>query len=225
MRIFWQLFRKDITLEVRSKESVAFLLSLAVLLSMIVAVGVNNAFLPPPTVLKLYAPLLWIISVFSATLAIGRSYEYELENMALEGLVLSGAPSGQIFLAKTACNFVLSLFGYVAAMLALAALLDVNVAPFFVDLMLLSILVTVGYAALGTLLAGISATSRLKGMLLPLILLPLLFPLYFAALELSAGIIYRQVFDFGSFWFALLLALDVLYIVLGLSLYEFVIRE
>lgn len=225
MRGFLQLLKKDLLLEWRGRESLSFLLCLAILLSMIVAVGVNNAFVPPPVVLKLYAPMLWIISVFSATLAIGRSYEHELDNMALEGLVLGGAAPGSIFLAKTACNFLLSMFGHCVSMLSLAALLDVNILDFVWLFLLLSVLVTAGYAALGTLLAAVSVTSRLRGMLLPLILLPLLFPLYFAALELSAGVIYERAFDTASFWFVLLLALDVLYIVLGINLYEFVIRD
>ena len=225
LKLFWRLFMKDALLEWRGRENIALLLGLSILLSMIVAAGVRNAFLPPAAVLKIYAPLVWIISVFAATLAIGRSYEYEFEDMALEGLLLGGAPAGLIFLAKTACNFILILSGHIAAMLALAVLLDVNILPFAGKFVFLSLLVTWACAALGTLLAALSATSRLKSLLLPLILLPLLFPLYFAALELSAEIVFSSILEIESFWFALLLVLDVLYIMLGLGLYGFVIRE
>jgi heme exporter protein B len=107
----------------------------------------------------------------------------------------------------------------------LSVLLKIWVWDVFLALSAVAFLVVVAYAALSSLLAGIAVQARLKGLLLPLILLPLIFPLFFAALELSSALLIGGSFAWSSFWFKLLLLLDLLYLLLGLNLFEYVVKE
>ncbi len=225
MKKFLALLSKDFMLELRHKETISLLLCLALLLSLIVSLALNNVFLSSQKSLLLFLPMLWVISVFTGTLSIGRSYEFEIENSALEGVVLSGLPPSLIFLSKTITNFGFTLLAHLLAFYALSAFLDVLVEWSFSQFLLLSILVLIAFSALATILAALSIASRLRSMLLPLILLPLAFPVFFCALELGMGLMDRGELDFNSFWFSFLIALDLFYLAVGSLLFRFVIRE
>ena len=72
---------------------------------------------------------------------------------------------------------------------------------------------------------GADALSQLINILSRLILIPLLSPLFFAAVELSTQVMTLHRIDLDSGWMSLLIGLDVLYVVLGLNLFQYVIRE
>lgn len=225
MKVLMSLIRKDIVLEYRSRETIALLVGLSVLLSTMAAFGITGAFLPPVMVSKVYPTMLWIIIVFVATLALGRTYFYELEHDALEGLLLSGVSPVLLYCSKTLVSFsmIFPTSILVASMLGIG--LQVPLLPVLGDLVLILGLVTLGYTALTTLIAAIAANSRLKGLLLPLLVLPLLFPLLFAALELTSSLLAQGELAVGSWWLSLLVILDVLYVLAGVNFFEFVVRD
>lgn len=225
MKKFWALLCKDFLLEMRHKETLSLLLCMALLLSLIVSLALNNIFLPAQQTVLLFAPMLWVISVFTATLSIGRSYEFEIENVALEGLILTGIGPALIYLSKTLSNLCLTVFAHLLAFFALSGFLDVKPAWRFGDFLLLSILVLLAYSALATLLAALGIGSRMRGMLLPLLLLPLIFPIFFCALELSVNLQELGRLDFNSFWFSFLVVLNLFYLACGCLLFRYVIRE
>lgn len=225
MKKFWALLCKDLVLELRHKETLSLLLCLSLLLSLIVSLALNNVFISSHQAMILFAPMLWIVSVFSATLSIGRSYEFEIENIALESLILSGVEPALVFLSKTLSNMGLTLIAHLLAYFALAAFLDLQIAWNFWHFVMLSLLVLLAYSALATLLAALSISSRMRSMLLPLLLLPLAFPVFFCALELSVNLQDLGRLDFNSFWLSFLLVLDLFYLSCGCLLFRYVIRE
>jgi len=225
MKIFFSLLKKDLMIEGRGKETLALMLSLSVLLSVIVSFGVGSAFFDSSEVRRIFPAFLWVVFVFTATVSVGQSYGYELEEKGIEGLLLSGVSPTSIYLSKVVSNFLVVSVGHLFAMAILSVLLDVEIFSVIGSLILLSVLVVGAYSSLSTLLAAMASTSRLKNMLLPLILLPLLFPMFFAAIELTADVMENSQMDPGSIWLSLLIALNVVYIVLGVNLYDYVVRE
>lgn len=225
MRTFFALLEKEVILELRGKETLVVMYSLALLFSVIVSSGVQQSFIAEADIVKLYPTLLWSSLLFSATIALGRSYDQELENRALEGLILAGAGFWELYAAKAFSATVMVFFGHSGAAIALAMLLNVPVFSILAELLLLSLMVVFAYSSIATLTSAMSSTSRLKGLLLPLILLPLLFPLLFAAIELTHSLLDGGGLAIDSGWFSLIMGLDVVYFVLGLNLYEFVIKE
>ena len=223
MKGFFTLVRKDLLNESRRYETWTALVSISILLSVIASCGVSAAFLEPNAVRKLFPALLWMIFLFASTASVSRSFEYECELNGLGGLLLAGASPSIIFLAKFLVNFVAISLSQLFSTAVLMALLDVG-AP-LLPFSTLTLLVSAGYSALATLLSGMAMTAKLKGLLLPLILLPLLFPLFFCAVELGAGAMSSGSLETSSTWFSLLIVLDLVYLSLGTLLFEYVIRE
>ncbi|MCB0310884.1 MAG: heme exporter protein CcmB [Bdellovibrionales bacterium] len=219
------LIRKDLVLEWRRKEALVLSLSLSLLLSLTVSLGMHSAFLGAEEARAIFTPLVWIVSIFAATVSLGRSFEYETEFSAIDGLILSAVPLWQAYLSKVCVNFLVSLLSQLVAIASLSGFLNIDLSGMYLSLTFLSVGVMWGYAALATLLSGVSAHSSLRSLLLPLVLLPLIFPVFFSAVELSVELFATQSIGFGSFWLSLLLALLVLYTGLGCILFETVLRE
>jgi heme exporter protein B len=224
MSKFFALLKKDLLLELRTKEAVALLLFLTVMLSVSVSIGVANAYIPQDNIVKLYAPMLWVVFMLCAAVALGRTSEYDLHWRALDAVILTGVPAYTIFAAKTVANFIFLSITQLLTLVVLAVLMGVDISADFWSLLLISVLVVFGYAALGTLLSAIASGSRLRSLLLPLIMLPLLFPLLFCAIELSADLLSLHSIALDSFWLSLLVGLDVVYFTVGFNLYGEVIR-
>lgn len=225
MKHFTHLLLKDLSLELRAKEMVVVSIGLSLLLTAIAALGVNITFIPQKVLPDLFPALLWMIFLFSATTAVGRSYDYDLEHRAIDGILLSGVSPSAIYFSKYASSALILLFSHLLSIVGLAVLLDLSLMKQMPGLIAVSLLVVLGYCALSTLVAVIANASRLKNMLMPLVLMPLLFPLFLAALQITAEIMQNGAFDIGSVWVSLLVAVDVIYIALGFNLYEFVLRE
>ncbi|MCB0332324.1 MAG: heme exporter protein CcmB [Bdellovibrionales bacterium] len=224
MKQLWILFQKELRYECRSLQTIVALLSLSLLLSTVVALGLSGAFLPPNTTAKIFPSLIWMVFLFASTIAVGRVFEPETRDGALNGLILSGVPLWKVFTAKCLFLWVLISLVQIFTVLLLSLILNVAIATVFPSLLLLSCLVSFGYASLALLLAAISSTSRLKGILLPLLLLPLLFPLFFTAIELTIELFVGHTGMTESFWFTFLLGVDVLYYLVAINLFDHVVE-
>jgi len=225
MRAFLALLKKELLLEKRTKETLAIMLFLSLLSGTILSFGMQSTFVGEENIRKLFPVLLWFVCVTTSAVSIGRSHEFELQHSAIEGVILTGVDAAYIFLAKSTSAALLIFMGEICAIAALAVLLNVSLTGILAPLLFIAALVVIGYAALATIVAGIAATSKLKAMMLPLILLPLLAPLFFAAVELTAALFSLGRLPYGSVWLSLLAGLDLLYVALGINLYQFVIKD
>ncbi|RMG41044.1 MAG: hypothetical protein D6719_09405 [Candidatus Dadabacteria bacterium] len=225
MKVLFALLKKDLLSELRSRETLVVLFSLSLLLSVILSLGIQSAYLRAGQVEALLPAALWVVFLMAATVSVSRSYDYEQANCALQGLLLAGTSPWKIYISKVVITSIIMLAGQCITLASLGILLNISLFSDLITLIIISFLVIIGYAALSSLLAAMTMTARLRDLLLPLILLPLLFPLFFSALELTADIVVDQNFDPGSVWLSLLIGLDLLYILFGINLYEFVVRE
>lgn len=220
------LLGKDLLVELRAKETLALIIMLPILLSIVCAFALNSAFLNQDIIAKLCPAIIWLVFVFCASIAMGKSFDLEIENSAFEGLILSGASSSLIFVSKVISNSLLILASHLIALVTLALFVGIHFSSFVnFDFALISILVVIAYACLSTLFGAVAVFSRLKNALLPLIMLPLIFPLFFSAIELSNQIMLESGLNLNCFAFSLLIALDLIYFILGLALFEYVIKE
>ncbi|MDZ4786702.1 MAG: heme exporter protein CcmB [bacterium] len=219
------LLKKDFSIESRTKEVLVLILTMSLLLGTITAVGINSAFLSPGNLNLMFPTFLWLVFIFSSTLSISKSFEYEFRNDAIYGLLLSGTSSTKVYLSKLIANVVLSLIGQLVTFFVLVILANFTIPSILCELIIISALVALGFSAVSTILIPMSQTSKLKSMLLPLLLLPLLFPILFAGLELSAALFDSGKIDWGSSWISILLAFDVIYVALGVNLFEHVILD
>jgi ABC-type transport system involved in cytochrome c biogenesis permease component len=225
MKLTWQVFKLHLTLEWRAKELLVSYIALSILLSVLISFGVSSAMVSSQTLTRTFPAFFWITFLFVSSIASARAYYQDSEHGALEALLNSGFSPASLFLAKLLTLTVGSTFCCTLICGLLALFLQISIAPIVVGMALLILLVSLCYSALATLISGIATTSSLNAVLLPIMLLPLIFPLFFAALELTHSLISSGHLQTGGWWFTLLLILTTVYIGLGSVLFEYVVKE
>lgn len=208
------LLKKDFIAEYRSKETLTLNIALSILLAITVSLALQSSFLSTEYLLKAFPALQWLIFIFSATLAASRTLEYEVEDGALDGLRLSGANLYLVFASKLILLMVIFLVGNALSYLTLCTFLNLPIIGLLFQYLGIAFLVLAGFAPLSLLFSAMTMRARLKGLLMPLLLIPILFPLIFGAVELTTGLVLGE--DLSGPWVALLIAFDLLYLVLSI---------
>jgi heme exporter protein B len=172
------LTRKDLLLELRARDTVP-----AMLLFVLAVLVVFHFVLPSNPSALAAKGMLWIAIVFTALLGLARAFAAEREQGVIDGLVLAPSDRSAIWLGKA---IALLVFLVLAELVALPAF-----ALFFsgVDRGTIAgvALADLGIAAVGTLLAGMSAASRARELLLPLLFLPLAIPIVIGGVGASVA--------------------------------------
>ena len=201
---------KDLRIEWRSRVGLNQVVPFAVVILVLfgLALGPSRRVLAPAT-----AGLFWVAVLLSAVLGVQRSFAVEAADGAGDGLRLSGLDAGGIFVGKaaavTAQLLVLEVvLGVVAALLYAAHLSG------FVMLAASCVLATAGLAAVGTLYGALSAGSRVRETLLPLLFFPLVAPVLIAATKAwQAGLQGRPGSGLG--WLSVLAVFAAAYLAIG----------
>jgi len=225
MTVVATLIVKEWRLEWRSKELLTLLVCNAILLAVLVGAGISSAVLDSVATQKLFAMLLWLVFMLSSTTAVTRFNEQELEGRGFEGLLLSGVTGAQMYLAKVVIMTLYFWISFVLLVLLLAITLDQNLFSALPSLCVIGFGASSALAALLALLAAVASTSKLKGILLPIISLPVLFPVFLCGMEMTSDVILNGALNEASPWPVVLLCAEMLYIVAGINLFEVAIRE
>ena len=218
------LFLKDLLLEYRLRESAILLFTLGVLTAVILSLGFELSFASSEVVRRQFPSLIWVLFVLVSPYATSRSLEYEFETRAIDGVLLSGGHAHEIFISKWLASSFLLWPAHLVISWVVSLLLNVPFSPSAL-FALLSLAAVLGYSALTTLLGTVAQYGRMRGMLLPVLLLPLMLPLFFCATECSHQLLSEGVLNFSGDPFLFLLLADTVYIALGVSLFEFVARD
>ena len=219
MSTFLAILWKDLVTEWRSRDRVIAmgLFSALVVIAYHFALPTGNADLE-------YAPgLLWVAYIFASLLGLNRSFAIELENDALSGLALAPCDRGWVFLGKAAANFVL--ISVVEAMTAFVFAVVFALDLWDVALPLAGIvgLGTLGLCAAGTLFAAMAVRSRFREVLLPILLLPALFPVLAGAVRGTATLFQTGELPFEAV--QLLLVVDGVYGIIAFLLFDYIMDE
>jgi heme exporter protein B len=203
------LARKDILLELRSRDTVP-----AMLLFVVSTLVVFHFALPSDSSDLAAGGLLWIAIVFTALLGLTRAFAAEREQRLLDGLVLAPCDRSAIWLAKGASVLAFLLLAEAVALPAFALFF----APVDATLVAAVLLADVGIAAVGTLLAAMAAASRARELLLPLLFLPL-------AIPVIVGGVGATVADEPGRYLGFLALYDLLFAILSWASFEYVVTE
>lgn len=214
------IVQKDIATELRTKEN----LSAMIVFSLLVLVIFNFAFeLQGVDITVLGAGVLWVAFTFSGILGLGRSFAAEKDKGSLEGLLLSPVDRGAIFIGKAVSNLIfISIME--AVTLPLFALLNNAAIPWW-PIIPYIVLGTIGFAAMGTLLGAVAASTKMREVMLPILLFPVSIPLLMAAVKLTGGALQARDFAEISNWFNILITYDVVFVVVAFLVFEYVVEE
>jgi heme exporter protein B len=113
----------------------------------------------------------------------------EQNNDTLSALRLSVTDPFAIFLAKLVANTLFLLFTELLMLPVFAVLYNVPVLRVLGELLLVFFLGSLGVSIAGTALSAISAQARMRELLLPLLLLPLLTPVLVASTQVTVGLL------------------------------------
>jgi heme exporter protein B len=221
MRPVAAIIFKDILIEMRSKESVSSMLMFGVL----VLTVFNFAFEPSSVDRSQIAPgILWVAFSFAAILGLNRSLAMEIDNDCLQGLLLAPLGRGGLYLGKVASNFI---FMMIAELIVLPVFVIFNNLRFgaqFLEIVGIAILGTAAIAAIGSILSTISANTRMKEVMLPVLQIPLTVPVVIASVEATSMVLSGETKGISS-WLYLLAGFSIVYLTVSYLVFEFAVEE
>ncbi|OLB34384.1 MAG: hypothetical protein AUH11_18250 [Acidobacteria bacterium 13_2_20CM_57_17] len=215
------LLGKELRTEFRSREllttTVVFILTIVVLFSFTFDPSVNES--------RRFGPgLLWLAFLFAASLMLQPCFLREQTNDTLSALRLSVNDPFAIFLAKLAANTLFLLLTQVLLLPVFSILYNVPVLGAFPQLILVMFMGSLGLSVTGTALSAISAQARMRELLLPLLLLPLLTPVLIASTEATASLLVLNPIMPWK-WLGFLLGFDVVFLTALWLFGEYLLEE
>jgi heme exporter protein B len=219
-RKVWAIFIKDVAAELHTREMVSAMLVFSVLALLIFSFALDLR----GTVARAAAPgVLWSAVAFAGTLGLSRSLAREQQTGGIDGLLLAPVDRSAIFFGKALGN--LAFMSVVEAVLLplCAALFDVPLLR--PGALVVTALGTVGYAAVGTLLAAIAVNTRAREVLLPVLLLPLAIPALIAAVQATDGLLEGWAFAEVGGWIRFLIAYDLIIVAVSMLTFGYVVEE
>lgn len=210
---------KDLKIELRTKEafSASFVFSVLVLVIFNFTMDLTS-----DEALKLGAGFLWVAFAFAGILALNRSFALEKEENCIQGTLLAPVDRGAVYIAKFLGNFVFMLVTEIIVLPLFVVFFNVGVDRLGV-LFVVLVLGTAGFSSVGTLFSAIAVHTRMREVMLPVLLLPITVPVLIAAVETTAYALGAQ--EQASFWFKLLVVYDVVFFTVCFLSFEFVLQE
>ena len=201
--------RKDLSIEFRTRTAFFSALVFA-LLSIVIFY-----FSWDPTAvgaIDLAPGVLWIIFTFSGLLGLQRSFNVEIAERAIDGLLASPISREAIYLGKALANLAFVAAVQVVAIPTLALFYDVPLTGILPALTGIALLAAIGLVAVGTLFASMTVNTRLAELLLPMLALPFFVPIVLPAAQATAKLLAgRPVGDVAS-WLKLLASFDIVFV-------------
>ncbi|MDR1412903.1 MAG: heme exporter protein CcmB [Actinomycetes bacterium] len=227
-RQFRALLRKDIVMELRTKEMITSMGLYALLVLVIYYVALSQAG-DNFDVGRIAAGLLLLVIVFTSMLGLNRSLVHEQDQGQLEALLLSPVDRPIIFFAKALTN--LLFLGLVELVVTPIFLLffvarseSVQFGPAW--MLVLALLVgSIGIAGVGTLLATMSVNTKGKDFVLAVLFIPVMYPLLMAIIAALSAVIAGPLGWQTGYWQMLAVAVgyDVIMLTAAFGLYEFIL--
>jgi heme exporter protein B len=223
IRTVWMVTRKDLLIELRSREILLTTVFFALSCVLVFAFGFVK---DGRAIEDAAAGILWIAIAFSGTLALGRAFERERQGDTLRALLMAPVERPALYVGKLA-GILLLLAAVEALIVPLVALMFQ--APLFAHPVLMAGLLatgTIGFAAVGTLFAAMLVRTRSRDVLLPVILYPMTVPVIIAGVRGTAALLQADAdLPMARAWLSMLVCFDVAFITLALWTFEAVMAE
>lgn len=214
---------KDLRIELRSREIVYTMAFFGALLVVIFTFAFPR---DARAVRGSVSGMLWVAIAFAGTIGLGRAFDRERENDTMRALLLAPVPRLAVFLGKAMATTLLVLSVAVVCAPLLAVFLD---APLFANpgpMILIVVLGAIGFSVVGSVFAATLLKVRSRDVLLPVILYPLLVPLFVAGTKCTAALVAEiPNFDAAWYWIEFLGIYDAAFLVLSIWVFESLVIE
>ena len=217
------ILRKDVRLELRTKESVPAMTLFTLTVYVLFHFGLDRDSLDG----ELAAGVLWVTLLLAAVIGVSRLFAAEREQGGIDGLLLAPVDRTSLFLAKAAALFLFLVAVEVVAVPAFGLLLlGPGLGGALPELLAILALGDLGIAAVGALVAALAAETRARELIVPLLLLPLLVPVLIACAQASEPLLRP---DQGpedlARWLGLLTLYDVVFVLLSVAVFDYLLED
>jgi heme exporter protein B len=210
---------KDIAIEYKNKEAFSSMLLFGILVVVIFSFafeGADKSTLAPG--------MLWVASSFAGILGLNRSLSMETDNDCLQGLLLSPLSRGDLYLGKVAGNFIFTIIAELVLLPFFIVLNDLAFDGKLFWIIGITLLGTLGFVAIGTTLSLISAQTRMKEVMLPVLQIPMTFPVILSAVQAMTMVMGDDPRGI-SFPLSLLGVFSTVYLTASYFVFEYLVEE
>ena len=217
------ILRKDLLLELRTRESVPAMALFSLTAFVLFHFGLDRSTLDG----SLAAGVLWVTLLLASVLGVGRLWASERDGGTLDGLLLAPVDRTALWAAKAlALLLYLALLELVAVPAFAVLLLGPELGPVLLPLAALLALADLAVAAVGTLVGALAAESRARELITPLLLLPLLVPVAIAGASATAPLLERapELEGLGR-WAGVLGLYGMVFVLLSVAVFDFLMED
>lgn len=216
------LVMKDISIELRRKESVTSMVMFGVLVMVIFNFAIESANMSPAVRPDLAPGILWVAVTLAGILGLNRSLAIDLDNDSIQGLLLAPLSRGTLYLAKVLSNFLFILVADAIALASLIVFYDLDPDARLLWVSLIVVLGTFGFATVGTILAMVSSHTRMNEVMLPVLLIPMTVPLVISAVAATATALASPGARPNL---NLVVGFDIIFLVISYLVFDYVVEE
>jgi heme exporter protein B len=211
---------KDLKIELRTKEALSasfvFCVLVLVIFNFTLDLNVEDA-------RRLGAGFMWVAFAFGGILSLNRSFALEKDEGCSKALMLAPVDRGAIYAGKFLANLIFMFITQVLILPLFVVFFNVSIGSGIPLLLLIFFLGSIGFSSVGTLFSAVAANTRMRELLLPLLLLPISIPVLLASVETTAYVL--GVNDEPSFWFKLLVVYDIVFVTASFLVFEYAMEE
>ena len=217
------ILRKDLLIELRTKESVPAMTLFALTVYVLFHFGLDRDSLDG----ELAAGVLWVTLLLAAVIGVTRLFAAEREQGGVDGLLLAPVDRTALFVAKASALFLfLTLVELVAVPAFGLLLLSPGLQDALPELPLILLLGNLGIASVGALVSALASATRAPDLIVPLLLLPLLVPVLIACAQASEPLLRPSPGpeDLGQ-WLGVLTLYDVVFVFVSVAVFDYLLED
>jgi heme exporter protein B len=212
---------KDLRAELRTKEAINASLAFALVILLLFSFAFDPS---EETTREISGGLLWIVFAFAGTLVLNRSFAREVPNDCLDALVAAPISAAALLMGKVLANFALVIAVELVSLPVFGIFYNVQWTKQFWALLLVLALGTWGLTVIGTIFSALTVNIRLRELMLPLLVYPVMIPALMGAMRLSTDLVAgKPLSSENDIWLRLLVAFDAVFSALSLVLVDTVL--
>ncbi len=221
LKTIYTILKKDILMEIKSRETINSSLVFAVLLV------ITFSFIMEPASdveRKIAGGIFWMAVTFAGILSINKNMMNEMQGGNFEALMIAPVDKSAIYFGKVISNFIFLIVLEIILILLFIIFYNINILSHKLMVVVL-IAATYGYAAIGTLFSIISIKTKAREFMLPLLMIPIMIPIIIAAILSTNVFIFGYDIHLSYLWIRLMVVFDIIFSAVIFAIFSNIIEE
>ncbi len=220
--MFYTLVRKDLLLELRTKEIIIPMFAFGLVIILIFSLSFNAS----QEINHTFSPgLLWIIILFISSLGLHRMFVLEKEFDAFTLNLAAPIDRGVIFLSKVVSGTIILLIAEILIIPPFVIFLNLSIPSNWSIMILILIIGDLGIMSIGAIISGLSMRAKLSEILFPILFFPLVSPHVIACVK-ATNYWFKEIpfFNWQS-WIYLMITFFIIFFLVGFMIFDFITEE